>query len=349
MSTLHAFADYWSKRSPREQALALAVAALATLLVLAIGIQQARATLLGLDRDIERLSNDLINSHYQLARRESVDARFARVAAQHSSAWSESEIRDRLRQEIYRLANRVPPKLDGNGIPVSTTGEGGALVSIPKLGQGRLEAGGEGFREYQISVHIPAVPIYDMLAFLERLQGSPQSLRLDRIDMRRDPARSAVSADVDITRIVVDTQALPGDSSSPNAEQDMALNPDDWEITGCTSTLDANGALAIRASTPNATAWLARSLPAGAGYDLHLDLEATGHAEIAIGADGQVFTAQDSVILDDSAGLQSVHLRFTVPNNGKSRAQVQTPFIQIQDAGTTLRIKRIRIHRGAQS
>jgi len=207
MTVRDAIVDFWCLRSPREQLLAAAVVCLATAMLLVLGAREAWRTLDRLDREIARLSGDLVNHHYQIARRQSVDARFVAVANQHSSAWSESEIRDRLRQEIYRLANRVPPGLDAQGIPLSTGGEGGALVSIPKLAQGRLKESGGGFREYQISVHIPAAPIADMLAYLERLQESPQSLRLDRIDLRRDPARSEVSADLDITRIVIDTDA----------------------------------------------------------------------------------------------------------------------------------------------
>lgn len=197
-------AEAWARRTPREQGLAMAVFALTATLVVLLGVRSALTTIDRLDREIDRLQSDIVNYSYQIARRQAVEARFAQVAQQHSSAWSESEIRDRLRQEIYRLGNTVPPELDEKGIPVSTGGDGEVLVSIPELRGGQLEAGGEGFREYRLDFTVLPAPFLDMVTYIERLQQSPQSLRIDRIDMRRDPGRPEVSAEIGITRIVVD-------------------------------------------------------------------------------------------------------------------------------------------------
>lgn len=196
-------ADAWAARTPRERLLAAATAGLAALFLAVLGGRAALDSLDHLNAEISRLQSDIVNQAYQIARRQSVEARFAATAAQHSSAWSESEIRDRLRQEIYRLAYRYPPPLDENGVPVRTDSEGDALVSIPELRGGRLIDGGEGFREYQIEFDLPPVPLPDLLAYLERLQSSPQSLRIDHIDLRRDPARPEVAARIRLARIVV--------------------------------------------------------------------------------------------------------------------------------------------------
>ncbi len=344
MTTLQAIAEQWARRSPREQLLSVAVAFMTLGLLVLLGVQGARATLSRLDRDIERMSTDLVNYHYQIARRQSVDARFALVSTQHSSAWSESEIRDRLRQEIYRLANRIPPGLDKNGIPVSTNSEGGVLVSIPKLGQGRLKEGGEGYREYQITVHIPATPVNNMLAYLERLQGSPQSLRIDRIDMRRDPTRGEVSADLDITRIVVDTSSGEEATALITAlpeEGGMELNPADWHLEGCDATRDADGTLLILSKSASARAWMERNLPAGATYDIQIETTATGPARITVTVDGVDMPGQGEATLNATTGMQAIHLRFSVPQDKGGRAKVQFPSIKIANAGTTVRVRHL--------
>lgn len=197
-------AEAWARRTPREQGLAMVVVGLVAAMTVLLGVRGALSTIDRLDRDIDRLQSDIVNYSHQIARRQAVEARFAQVAQQHSSAWSESEIRDRLRQEIYRLGNAVPPPLDEKGIPVSTGGNEELLVSIPELRGGQLEAGGEGFREYRLDFTVLPAPFLDMVTYLERLLQSPQSLRIDRIDMRRDPGRPEVSAEIAITRIVVD-------------------------------------------------------------------------------------------------------------------------------------------------
>lgn len=344
MPTLRRLAELWDDLAPREQLLALAVAGLSALLLLTFCVQRARATLDTLDREIDRLSSDLVNLHYQVARRQNVEARYDAVANQHSSDWSESEIRDRLRQEIYRLANRVPPGLDENGIPRSTNNESGALVSIPTLGQGQLTEGGDGFREYQLSVHIPSAPVENMLAYLERLQGSPQSLRLDRIDLRRAPSGSDVSADIDITRIVVDTpstESAPGTPGLPARETQIALAPADWTLESATA-LEAQGELLIRGDNTTARAWMERSLPAGATYDLSVEGETAGKATLTIAIDGTPLNGANAVALNGESGPLNINLRFTTPDTG-GRVPVQLAYLQLETSDTTVRIRRLVI------
>lgn len=339
---LQTIANLWARRNSREQLLAVTVACLAGGFLILIAARSAWMTLDGLNREIDRLSNDLVNYNYQLARRKSVDARFDAVASQHSSAWSESEIRDRLRQEIYRLANRIPPGLDENGIPLSTNGEGGTLVAIPQLGQGRLEEGGAGYREYQISVHIPVAPIADMLAYLERLQGSPQSLRLDRIDLRRDPSRSEVSADLDITRIVVDTTDVSPDAMASSI-QESDLDITDWRLEGCEAWVDGNGTLVLHANSPMARAWPELDLGAHTTCDLRLALETTGLTHITVATDGNALPGGDPVYVKPDDGTTDIIIRFTPPEEPTARAALQAPLITLETAETSLTLHRLTL------
>ncbi len=334
MSSLQAFADFWSGRSTREQLLALAVASLVAVLVVLLGIRGAWSTLDRLDREIDRLSSDLVNFNYQVARRQSVEDRFKAVANQHSSAWSESEIRDRLRQEIYRLANRVPPELDADGIPLSTNSNSGTLVSIPKLGQGRLNAGGEGFREYQITVQIPPAPVTDMLAFLERLQGSPQSLRLDRIDMRRDPAQNHVRADVDISRIIVDTATLP---------DFRPLEPASWTMEGCSAEKNGEGHLVLQAQEAGARAWLPITLPAGMTFDMDIQIHSRDPIRLSVAAGAISMTGDKGLVLDGTDPHQLIQLRFTAPSGTGQDTHVDGPFIVFENTNDTIQIERIAV------
>ena len=339
-------ADLWDQRSPREQRLGLATLILCLALLILFGIQQARFTLTRLDRDIDRLSNDLVNYHYQIARRQSVEARFARVASQHSSAWTESEIRDRLRQEIYRLANRMPPGLDANGIPLSTTAEGGALVTIPRLGQGHLEDGDQGYREYRISVHIPPTPVDDMVAYLERLQRSPQSLRIDRIDMRRDASGSAVRADVDITRIVVDTDVddLAGAPlAAAGSQTGLKANVVDWTAKGCTVSLFGDSALRLQSESPTGSAWVDRSLPMNTTFDAEIILRSTGPAQVSISLGDRAMDEEHVVTVDEKDGMQRVTFRFTTPVGSGEESRVRLPFLQLEGQGTEVLVDRIAL------
>lgn len=346
MTLRHRLAEQWQKRTAREQILALAVLGLLILLFLFAGANHALAILGRMDRDIERLSTDIINYQYQIARRDSIDARFAQVATQHSSAWTESQIRDRLRLEIYRLANRIPPGLDADGIPLSTNGEGGALVSIPKLGQGRLEEGGDGYREYQISVQIPPAPVEDLLAYLERLQSSPQSLRLDRVDLRRDPAQSMLRASLDITRIVVDTpfftSTAPEHTPLPQPGENL-LTPDDWQRSGCDIHGSADGTLIVAALEANGRAILHRRLPSGVTYDLRLTISTEGTARIVVASEHADFSGEAMGPIETGGAWMVLRTRFTVPDHPLGQVDVQVPAITFEDDDSRLSLRQMTL------
>lgn len=236
LNLLQALNDTFRKLSAREQRLALAVAALVSIFIVLMTVRGARDHLRGLDASIDSKQQDILNYTYLLAINQSVESQFRKVAMQHSSAWSEAEIQDRLRQEIYRLAQNEPPPLDENGIPVRTIGEGGNLV-VPSLQPGNLLPGGEGYREFALNLQVMAVPFTSMMLFIERLQGSPQSLRIDALDLMRSPMENYVSADIDITRIIA--EGVPAERENTRSQS----SPDNLSFYRPASAADTIGNL----------------------------------------------------------------------------------------------------------
>jgi hypothetical protein len=342
MTPLHRLVDAWSRRTLRERRLAVAVVALGCALLGALAAKAAAGLLDRLDREIGQLSNEILNASRQLALRERVEARFAQVANQHSSAWTESEIRDRLRQEIYRLSNLEPPALDVTGIPVSTNNESGYLVEVPELGGGRLIDGGEGYREYQIEFSIPPVPLLDLTAYLERLLESPQSLRIDRIDLRRDPERSEFASNLVITRTVVDdpgTHALAGAT--------VALNPDEWTCEGCTVLLEespeAKSVLVLKGGSEGGKASLLQSLPSSGVVEVELELASTSPGQIGVAIDGKALTGTAESALKDDGDYYRYRFQFAPPVAPSGRVAASLPVITWPQPDSTLRIRRIQL------
>jgi len=337
---LHRLVDAWSRRTPRERRLAVAVAALGCVLSGALAWKAAAGLLDRLDREIGQLSNEILNASHQHAIRGRVEARFAQVANQHSSAWTESEIRDRLRQEIYRLSNLEPPALDAAGIPVSTNNESGFLVEVPELGAGRLIDGGEGYREYQIEFSIPPVPVQDLTAYLERLLESPQSLRIDRIDLRRDPGRNVFASDLVITRTVVDD---PGGLGAT----DVVLKPDEWRCDGCTAHLEehpgAETVLVLKGGSGGGKATLPQTLPAPGRIDVALDLASTSAGQLGVAVDGGPLPGTGETALKDDGHFYRYRFQLALPTASGGRAAVSLPVLTWTRPDSVLRIRRMQV------
>lgn len=218
MRTVSTLRAVWGRLSERERKLALAVLVLFALMASFTLVRRSLDTVLELDKRIAQMQDDILNYHRLIAKKQSVEAHYAEVATQHSSEWTEPEIQERLRQEIYRLAQITPPPLNEDGVPVRTNNPEGNLVEIPSLGQGVLREGGEGFREYTITFKVPPVEFAAMVEFLERLQGSPQSLRIDGLELIRHFSSTQVGATISITRTIVNRGA-DEDSAGAGVEQ----------------------------------------------------------------------------------------------------------------------------------
>lgn len=338
---LSSFLDAWSRRSTRERKLA-GVTALVLLIPLVFGlIAFARGVLHGLDQEIARLTDELVNNRRQMGLRTAVEARFAAVANQHSSAWTESEIRDRLRQEVYRLSNLVPPELDPSGVPVSTDNGSGYLVRVPELGRGRLAPGGEGFREYELEFTMPPAPITDIAAYLERLMESPQSLRIDQLDLRRDPGRSDFAAALAITRIVVDDPGVESGATTPDVAS-IPLDPARWTAVGGVIEPGDGGELRVRATEAQGECYLERVLPAGARFDLSVELRASQPATIAIHADGVPLAVKGPNEIPGDGRWHRCRLQFTLPE-GAGRVTTRFPHIAWRGEGAELGLRALRL------
>lgn len=348
-SALQRASDSFERMSPREQRLALIVGALAVLLVVFMGVRTALDSLATLDRDINRVQQQILNAENQIRHRESIEAQYARVAKQHSSQWSAAEIHDRLRAEIYRLAQKQPPPLNADGIAEQVTNESGELVSIPTLQQGNLTQGEQGYREYTLAFSVPPAEPADLLNFIERLQSSPQSLRIDEIELTRDPLLSKLSANLRITRTVV--AGLPeanGAAKATSAQTEeakaMRLNPAEWTCDGCSITPEpAEGepvALLVSAEKPGAVVYAERAMPPAA-YEMSVEVAAAGAARLSVADDGKELDG--AVPLRD--GGQPVRYVLQFRPTSTARAALRIPLITLEGEGAKVKISQLALRK----
>jgi hypothetical protein len=344
-SLLDSLQSQWSAMSKRERNLALAT----VVCVLAFAgwsiVTSAQAKLTALQQDVDRLQEQVVNATAQIARKQQVEARYAEVAAQHSSAWDKYEVYERLRQEIFRLAQKVPPALDENGVPVRSNSESGALVNIPELRQGTMTETEEGYREYKISFRVPNVELADLFNFLERLQQSPQSLRIDGLAFARDWDSTIVTADIDLTRIIVDA-ASAGAVDTGETTEFAALELDPTKWTAESGALQASGAgLTLEAQEEGAALYLEQPLPGAASYDCIIELTSTGRGMLAVatGSDGVPMPGAERLPSDGAP--YRVHLQFTVPGKRGEAVMMRVPFITLNDLGAQLEVRGISLRK----
>lgn len=186
-----------SKLNARERLLLVVTIALIGLFAIGALGYKGREHLAMLDRRIDNSEQELINLHTQLLQRESVEAAYNQVIAEHSTGLSQEEVHDSLRREIYRLALKNPDAPEGDP-------ENPFVVTIPELREGVLRDDGEGYREYQIRFRIPSCRFMSALLFLSRVQSSPLLLRIDELDMSRPHDSKHLSLTIQVTRTVLD-------------------------------------------------------------------------------------------------------------------------------------------------
>ncbi|HDP34967.1 MAG TPA: hypothetical protein ENN29_07645, partial [Candidatus Hydrogenedentes bacterium] len=235
----------WRNLSEREQRLAVLTVIAATLMIVFFTFRRAQDRIDDLDREIDILEEQLVSFTGHLGHRDFIEAQYAAIAAQHSSEWTEAEIHDRLRQEIYRLAKNDPPPLDERGIPIDVAARSGNLVEI-SMGKGQMTEGGVGYREYRINLRIQPTYLNNIIEFLQRLHNSPQSLRIDALDLNRAPESDMVAASVDISRIVADGAPMPQGAATVASSSGVGripLRADSWEAFGATIQDDESASL----------------------------------------------------------------------------------------------------------
>jgi len=339
--------NLWSKLAPRERRLAVAVVlALVFLLVTTTAVRSVRG-LNELDDLIDRLESDLRMYTELEARRVNVQQAYSVVAQQHSSEWTEAEIHNRLRQEIYRLARTNPDA------PADTQQEN--LVEIPTLRQGVLRNSGQGYREYRLNVNIPLTNLPTLIEFLIRLQSSPQSLRIDGLEIARGPQFTAVSARLDVTRTVVD--GVKGGQEPPAPQQAETWDGatiDLWKANGCDIALspDMNGVAATGgclkavATAPGGSFSMSVDLEEPGTYEVEVEAMATGPARLEVKNEttGQ-FSEGAADIAGDSLAYR-YKLRFEVPASDEGGpVRIAVPHVTVADAGTQVFIDLVTLRK----
>ena len=329
----------WNGLNRREQMLASIIAGLTAIMIVWSIISGAINRLDQLSSNVDRLQEQIVNSHRQILMRQQVDEVYAKVASQHSSEWDKYEVYERLRQEIFRLAQKVPPSLNEDGVPVRATNDSGELVKIPELRQGSMDETDEGYREYKISFRIPQADITDLFAFLERLQASPQSLRIDGLQFSRSWNGTDVSATIDLTRIIVDGAGNVGTSSDqPRSYQltSVELTPDAWTVDGGVITQKGSG-LHMEAQDDRAEMYLEMPIPALQTYEVVMQVAAKGSGLFGVAAyDNTIFAGAER--LPDDGAAREVRFQFTTDGEPGDTVRVKLPFLTLNDYGATLEV-----------
>ncbi len=344
--------NLWNSLSSRERALALGAAAAVFLAVVMFVGVRAVGRVRDYDRVIDRLEQQYLSlREAQDGRGASVDKAFAEVGMHHSSAWTEAEIHNRLRDEIYRLAME-----DESAVP----GEGKKLVDIPTLRQGTLKDSGEGYRQYELTIKIPSTDIYSLIIFLMRLQASPQTLRIDGLDLARPSESNLLSASINVTRTVVDGAATVSDDGTAAQAPEPAAqvapvatwnggHKEDWQSKGCDLVADGEAAgLTIKATGGEGAAYMVQDLNGGTAYELTAEVVAKGKAtlEVLSDADGEPY--KGSVECPNDGEAYQLRLVFTTGKSPGERTKVRLPAIVLQGADSQAHIGNVVIKQVAE-
>lgn len=354
--------SHWDKLSPRERFLSALTCAVLGVAFAVFFLLKAHGRITELDGAINRSEQELVNLHEQSARGTSVDKAFDTVAAQHSSTWTEAQIHNGLRDEIYLLALEDPNASSDN--PEE-------LVKIPTLRQGTLKEGGAGYREYQLMIKIPSTDIYSLLMFLLRLQNSPQSLRIDGLDIARAPqSLSAVAATITVTRTVVDGAPDSAEAAGP-ADQDPMIAKiewngetlEGWQALGCELELVAAASLfytdgnclkvqsnpqagdAPAAGTPGAAVFMTHEIEAGVPYEVSLYAITDGPTTLEAMADGvaEPLGAGKTLLVDGKPYRDQYE--FTAPGAAGQLVSVRVPYVTLANPGAQIYLDNIVVRK----
>ncbi len=341
------------RMSAREVALGVVVLAALASAVAALVVLLAFRSLEAMDEDIARLEDELLTYSQRVKEGENVNRAFEQIAREHSSAWTQVEIHDRLRKEIGRLSlQALPPP--GTDVVTGGQASGPHLVDILTLADGQLTESGKGYREYQIAFDVQPTVFSNVVMFLRRLQESPQALRIQALDLKRQPDSTAVSAHVTVTRIVVDTGSgpgVPGGSSLGDVALSSVRNGsfEQWDaekkafpewrsqdcLVGQARELAVDGQACLRAEASGAAAAVYQelSLPGGETYEVSLALLTKGSAMLGVEDLGANVSFAGGRTIDTKGQPMACRVRFTVPGKAGELARVGVPFVRVAEGG----------------
>lgn len=294
-----------------------------------------------MDSLIGSMENELRLYSIEAAKLGPVAEAYKKVATQHSSEWTQAEIHDRLRTEIYRLSMVNVPS-EGT-LPSSLSGQ--RLVEIPSFPSGSLDERGEGYREYQLRIRTNPTTIENLAVFMQRLQQSDQLLRVERIDLNRfDPEKSEVVADITVTRTVLGASASDVEESvqAPVAVN-LTQNPSFETYDGATQTFESwtAKAAALSPDTDHATegqqALAAEATEQGAAvfqevtgvpgetYAFSVDLMFEGAGGVLQVVTGSGAALEGEIAIEPSDEMTRYQVAFTVPGGGEEDDETTEP------------------------
>lgn len=352
--------DYWKSLTERERKLVLVTSGLSLVLMSAWIVVQAVTTFSNLNSDLVRLEQELENLTRQQALGAGVQSAFKQVEAEHSSDWTEEQISDRLRREIYRLALRKPYSPNQSVATVSTSADSAYMIKIPVLRAGTLTDFEDGYREYQVPIRIPRTTLRDLLLFIERLQKSPQMLRVDSLQVSRPPKGKIIKVTMDVTRTVVNTT---GEATAPRRRPslvNLADNPgleewDDelnqfvgWQTPECTVARSAVNAtegkwsMAAHSATDSGNIFQIHTLQSGRPYTLVVDIAATNPATLSVVL-GDRSQVGEPVVLEPNGQPHKIEIRFVPPGDPGTTQKMLLPFIAFGADGGDVSVDNVRL------
>jgi len=336
MSNIGTFLD---RLSSRERTLVLAVSLLVPLFVVMLVARGAVLKVHDLDARIDGLQRQIVDYHFQIAQKQLVEAEYEKVATQHSSEWDEQTISDRMRAEIRRLARKFPPPLDDTGMPVTTENEHGDLVEFPGLGEGTLSTG-EGYREYTLRLSLNQDDLNDVIHYVERIQNSPQSLRIDDLELYRPPMTTLASVNLAITRTVVDR-----DTSNAAVVTDAQPVADTgaWVADGC--RLEGTNPERVRAVAERDRANVYRlvSLPAGGIYEMQLDVTTKTSSWMAVANPEGTRRLKGAFSFVDDGAKRRYRAQFMVPGKRGASTELRLPMVTVASQDGEVRLSGFKL------
>ena len=347
----------FAQLSASEKRLSIVVAVLlCAAVIMLIGLRCLDA-LSSLDDTIASQELALMEYSRYAALAEPVDEAYAAMAKQHSSAWTQEQIHDRLRVEIARLSLRQIPQ-EGTAIP-AVSKPGDLLVDIRSWPVGALDDSGEGFRSYQVNFRTEPTSIQNIAMFLERLQQSPQALRVDLLELTRQPLSTAVTAAFRVTRTVIGDEGAPQPkAAATEAPADPAANlavnagfaqwnaqdatAPGWNVANASLSAEkdivdgGDTALAVHAQDADAELYQVQQLRAGATYEVGFVARLSGPAKLRIVDESSGNPLQGDAPLVPGPFGHHYRYRFTAPGAAGTQVTLRVPSFLIEESGTVL-------------
>jgi len=183
-------------------------------------------------------------------------------------------------------------------------------------------------------------------------------LRIDRLEIVRDAISTNLRTSIDITRILVaGISEEEGKSAAPATDdaksaRDPALEPAAWKGVGLDAafrddSLDT-GTLVFRAVEDKSQALRVESLPAGASYDLYLDMTASGSGTVAICDETGAQEFPGGAPLRNDGRPYRYHLQFTAPAGPGDSISLCVPCLRLDAAGTVVSVSKCVLKRAME-